>query len=401
MSGLEGGLSKRAARRNVDMVILGAAAHDMGHGPYSHCFEHFARSHVPDWTHEDMSCKMFELAVSESDLLSQYLDDADVRNVQRVIEGKARPAATTSSPALPDAPRWLFDIVNNSRNSLDVDKMDYLVRDCYNLGPHFISSTSGTSRLIYGSRVIGDEICYKWKLRYEVHLMLQQRYNMHKMVYSHKVSKAIELMFHDVYEAAQASGVFEIAGKLGDASLFQSLNDSIIEQIEFTTHPHPSLASARALIRRVRTRDLYECVGEVVVASDKWSTIRDVTEDDIARWGDGPAAGLRGSDLILVKSRLDFPKVENQPLDSVYFFQKDSPNTPVQADRASISLLAPAVFAEYIARLYVRAPAEFGEAARGAFAAWSADRVARREVLPVPREVDTRTPASKRARGGV
>jgi len=39
----------------------------------------------------------------------------------------------------------MFDIVSNQRNSVDVDKFDYLARDCYNLG---IKSSYDFSRFV-------------------------------------------------------------------------------------------------------------------------------------------------------------------------------------------------------------------------------------------------------------
>jgi HD superfamily phosphohydrolase len=51
--------------------------------------------------------------------------------------------------------RFLYDVVANARNGVDVDKLDYMARDCANLG---IASSLKHDRLIKCTRVIDNEI---------------------------------------------------------------------------------------------------------------------------------------------------------------------------------------------------------------------------------------------------
>lgn len=64
----------------------------------------------------------------------------DVKQIKNLIAG--RPHGDR---------KFLFDIVSNSRNGIDVDKFDYLNRDCHNIG---IQSSYDASRLMKYSRVI-------------------------------------------------------------------------------------------------------------------------------------------------------------------------------------------------------------------------------------------------------
>lgn len=56
----------------------------------------------------------------------------------------------------------MFEIVANKKNSLDVDKFDYLQRDSKHLG----LTTVGFDwqRIIRNSRVIGNQLCYNKKI---------------------------------------------------------------------------------------------------------------------------------------------------------------------------------------------------------------------------------------------
>jgi HD superfamily phosphohydrolase len=49
---------------------------------------------------------------------------------------------------------WLFDIVSNKRNSIDVDKFDYITRDKYMLG--LKQGTFDYKLLLKSAKVIDD-----------------------------------------------------------------------------------------------------------------------------------------------------------------------------------------------------------------------------------------------------
>lgn len=62
------------------------------------------------------------------------LDTDDVKMICSLIEGKKEGYEDSESKTLHpyyhnDIEAWMFDIINNKRNSIDVDKFDYIKRD--------------------------------------------------------------------------------------------------------------------------------------------------------------------------------------------------------------------------------------------------------------------------------
>lgn len=103
------------------MAIAGLC-HDLGHGPYSHLFDGpFLSKILPkgkEWTHEWASTMLFDAMLRENPQIIIKAGSSEANFVRSLIEGKHEDC--------PHEKKFLFDIVNNSRNSIDVDKIDYI-----------------------------------------------------------------------------------------------------------------------------------------------------------------------------------------------------------------------------------------------------------------------------------
>lgn len=114
-----------------ECVQIAGLCHDLGHGPFSHSFEKFVKTCSDDnWSHEGASVALLK------DLVLKYaiqMEECQIELISQLILGIPS-MQSSSEPGLSKVPLFLFDIVSNKRNSLDVDKLDYINRDCYFLG---------------------------------------------------------------------------------------------------------------------------------------------------------------------------------------------------------------------------------------------------------------------------
>ena len=94
---------------------------------------------------------------------------------------------------------WKYQIVANKINQLDVDKLDYIQRDCFYLG---MKCAGEYSRIIKDAMVFdveeGTQICWPVKLQYEIFQLFATRYRLHKQVYNHPNVKACEFVIIDM-----------------------------------------------------------------------------------------------------------------------------------------------------------------------------------------------------------
>ncbi|KAI0751780.1 hypothetical protein C8Q80DRAFT_1159278, partial [Daedaleopsis nitida] len=350
------------SQRDVQCVTIAGLCHDLGHGPWSHVWDSmFIPAILPDkkWCHEDASRMMFDALLEENGL---ELDVHDATFVKALIMGDRSMCTKDEKP-------YLFQIVANKTNGLDVDKFDYIARDS-----HYIDQKSmSLTRLIYSSRVIDDEICYDIKDANQIFELCHTRMSLHKRIYTHKTARAIEYMIIDALTSAEP--VMHIARRIENPKKYLHLTDYIQTEIEGSEDPR--LADAQEILHRIRVRDLYQRVDFKVFPWDLKSALKATfTPESVVKAFKGlyasraflspeQAEGLDKvrpedvADLDAAHVIIDFTerhhgmKNEN-PLDFMKFYSKHNPNQGVHANEDDISVTLPRSFGELQLQVYTR-----------------------------------------------
>lgn len=327
--------------RDSKCVALAGLCHDLGHGPFSHIFDSafipLARPGIK-WTHEQGSEMLFDYLVEENGV--DLGSDGEQDFIKDLIMGESRSKRHEKT--------FLFDIVANKRNSVDVDKFDYIQRDCFNVG---LKSSYDTSRLILHSRVIQDQICYYAPEVYNLYEIFHTRYSLFKRIYTHKVGKAIELMIVDALMLADP--VMRISESIDDPEQYTFMTDSILKDIEKSRDP--ALAEAKKIVTRLRKRQLYKFVDENTYhsANKRFLTTERINAGLIIEYHQGPET-LNVDDIIVDIFSLNYGMDDKNPVDSIKFFSKYDCSESFCYPANKVSYLLPTCFEEVSVRVFAR-----------------------------------------------
>jgi len=176
-------LGERYAINPADRIAARAAAllHDVGHGSFSHVMEKVLNFHHERWTVEVILSESSEIG----ELLRAHSHDLPAK-IASIIEGTFQPSA-------------LAQLVSSQ---LDVDRMDYLLRD---------SLMTGAKYGIYDLEWIinalaideaADRIYVEARGVYAVEEYLQARYYMFRQVYFHRTLRSAEAVLRSIIRRA-------------------------------------------------------------------------------------------------------------------------------------------------------------------------------------------------------
>ncbi|XP_047962299.1 deoxynucleoside triphosphate triphosphohydrolase SAMHD1 homolog isoform X3 [Salvia hispanica] len=205
--------------------------------------------------------------------------------------------------------KFLYDIVANGRNGIDVDKFDYIVRDSRACG---LGCNFEYQRVLETMRVIDDEICYRAKEYLTIHKLFAARADLHRTVYMHAKVKAVELMLVDAM--TKANDVLQISSYINEPAQYWKLDDTIVKTIETSTSQ--DLKESRDLILRIRRRDLYQYCNEYSVPKENLEHFKSVTPQDIVCSQNSADATLNEEDIAVSNVRIDLTRGNNNPLNS-------------------------------------------------------------------------------------
>ena len=240
-------------------VALAGLFHDLGHGPFSHIFDNVVLPrfcpNIEGSTHEKRSQWIVEQIFKE--VQPDGFNGYDIDLIKNIIEPPESMINLDSYTGIKtytgvEKP-YMFEIVNNELNSIDVDKLDYLQRDAKHIG---LDYTFDPNRIFNKSFIspTTNSIVYHKNIESNIFDMYYTRYKFHKDIYNHKTVKLIELMLGDAF--IESNNVYNFCSLLNTED-YLGLDDSIYSQILFSNIN--SLKKSKNLLKKIEDRDLYKC----------------------------------------------------------------------------------------------------------------------------------------------
>ena len=190
----------------AEAVQAAILLHDIGHGPFSHVLENTIVNGV---SHEEISLMLME-------------------RINKDLKGQLNLAIQIFKDEYPK--KFLHQLVSGQ---LDMDRLDYLRRDCFYTGVS--EGNIGSARIIKMLDVKDDHLVVESKGIYSIENFLTSRRRMYWQVYLHKTSVACEKMLISTLLRAK-----ELAAQ--DIELFASpalrfFLYQTIDRSEFLTNP--------------------------------------------------------------------------------------------------------------------------------------------------------------------
>ncbi|MFA5364669.1 MAG: HD domain-containing protein [Candidatus Bathyarchaeia archaeon] len=176
-------LAELLSEDEIQLIRMASLLHDVGHGPFSHVFEHLLAKFL-NKNHEDMTRWLIE--TSE---LKDIINDVGYNpsDVAKLAVGELR------------KPKKAF-LDQILQSAIDIDKLDFVVRDTYHTGAEY--GYVDIYRLIHMLDVLGENLAVDISALSALESFVLARLESFRSVYFHRVGRAAQIMLARAMEAA-------------------------------------------------------------------------------------------------------------------------------------------------------------------------------------------------------
>ncbi|ATZ80237.1 HD domain-containing protein [Bodo saltans virus] len=334
-----------------ELVNISALCHDLGHGPFSHLFddifiEHTTLSTHANAKHEKRSQLLVEIIIKNSQFLSQRISSEHIKLIKNIID----PSESHKG--------FIYQIVSNYSNSLDVDKYDYIIRDMFTIGKH---ASFDYRRLITQAVIINNNIAYPKDCALDIQQLFQMRHYMHRQIYNHEDVVGAQLMMSDMM--IKIDQLINISHSITDMNIFCKYTDSFILQFpefldsDLFKSTESNIEIAKEIIGlsyRFKIKKHYYPVFAFIF-NDKVKLDKDIVFKD--------AFSQHLNDIIIYSSTVGFVSGnKSNPLDNVYFYDDikyvndkiNSIGSTIQKNKYGITNLIPESYQEHLTIVYFK-----------------------------------------------
>lgn len=308
-------------KKFIELIKIAGLVHDIGHGPFSHLYDNY----IVDTKHENRSKEIFKKMVVKYKL---QLSLEEVNFICNCID-----------PPQKEIYKWYYQIVSNKINHIDVDKIDYILRDAYHIGIS-ISINNDYKRLlnvrIENINENDSVLSYHNKLQFDIYNLFLSRYKLNKMVYTHHSVKSFEYLIIPILQHINSKNIE-----------FLKLTDSYVLQY--------SMEQYNTVLNNIYTRNIPKLINEITIQKD--TLIQKLT--DVNFYNELIESfkiyNYNYDDYILEKTLLGFTNSIDNPLNNVYYYETDKKKNPTDIcllDSEKYSFIIPSQHNELILRLY-------------------------------------------------